>query len=162
MSPSETSETYVVVALAHAIPRGTGFNRTSWPLHVTVVPNFTTTGSPSRVTESISRQLDTPDPLVVETVGSARFGPQRDIPVLLVESEQIVHLHHSLAGAIRALPGFAADEPTFWGAAYRPHITVKPEFSLSEGQHITLTNIAIARLTEVDATVVASLPPPPR
>ena len=54
------------------------------------------------------------------------------------------------------MPGFVAEEPAYWRAGYRPHLTLSPVTSIEEGESRALRCVALAHLQDDDAKVVAA------
>ena len=52
--------------------------------------------------------------------------------------------------------GGVAEEPAYWRDGYRPHLTLTPVISIEDGGSRILRCVAVARLLEDDATVVAA------
>lgn len=148
---------YVVVALFDPITVGTSFSRKRWPPHVTLASNFVTEASVDELVRGVRRAEAHVSSVRVEFRGSAQFGPGRDVPVRLVAPGRVVDLHRHLADEFEQLTGFVADEPAYWREGYRPHLTLGPSISVEEGESRTVRGIAIARLNQDEATVVAVL-----
>ena len=83
------------------------------------------------------------------------FGPDRDVPVRLVDSARAVIVHGQLAERVGALPGFAPDEPAYWRSGYRPHLTLGPSVALEEDDREIAGHIAVVEILDSDAQVLA-------
>lgn len=146
-----------IAALIEPLEVGTTFSRRAWPPHVTLAPNFRV-DAPLAAVERMLREASADEPPLGFRFGDeALFGPASDVPVQLVESDRIVDLHHGLLRAARLLPGFAEQEPQFWGAGYRPHLTHAPGISPVRGARGELSHLVIADLTGSRATITAAL-----
>lgn len=112
-----TKESYVVVALFDRIAVGTSFSRRDWAAHVTLASNFTTDTRVDDLARAVRRTGALAEALIVQFTELAQFGPRRDVPVRLVHSERITALHYHLADQLELLPGYAAEEPSYWRAS---------------------------------------------
>lgn len=93
-------------------------------------------------------------PVKIQFGGVAQFGRDKDIPVQLVNSAQIVALHERLADSLEALPHFTAEELLYWRSGYRPHMTHVAGRDTPEGAELVLRHVVIADIGGADATVV--------
>lgn len=157
MNRSAPRESYVVVALFEPIDVGTSIARKRWPAHVTLAPNFFVDGTVDELVAAVRGAGSLTEPMVLTFAGRALFGPNRDVPVRLVRSTRVSGVHRRLADQLETLPGFAAEEPAFWRHGYRPHLTLRPTIAVREGDSLSACCIAIARLGETEAEIVAEL-----
>ncbi len=153
---------YMVAAMLSPLLAGSRVDRAAWPAHVTVVGNFRTTAGPAEVVERVTVARATERPVEFTLGDRALFGPKADIPVLLVESDQLATLHDRLASAVRALPDFAPDVPAHWGEGYRPHLTLAPGVTAETGERHAVTSLVVMSLSPTTATVIASVEVPRR
>src|SRR5690554_5768470 len=133
----------VVVLPLSPLQVGDLFAVHEWPLHVTVLPPFTTDVTGTELGRVISTATREQPALHVVAAGDELFGRQHDIPVtVLAQNEQLTALHHKLRAAVRP---FAAqpDEPAFTGEGFRPHVTVKSHGRVHEGDAFTLSQLAV-------------------
>lgn len=100
-----TKRTYVVVALFTPVEVGTTFSRSNWPAHVTLASNFLTDATVGELERAVGRADASSEPLVVRFTQLARFRPNRDVPVRLVQSDRISALHNRLADGLALLLG---------------------------------------------------------
>lgn len=148
---------YAVVALFIPLDIGTTISRRVWPAHVTLASNFTTAATPDRIVELVTEAIPTAEPLNVRFCQQALFGPNHDVRVRLVDSEQAVSGHIRLADQLESLPGFAVEEPAYWREGYRPHVTLGPSVTATEGDRETANAVAVVEILDSDATVLALL-----
>lgn len=147
---------YMVAAMLAPLPEGSRVDRAAWPAHVTVVGNFRTTAGPGEVLDRVASARLTERPLALTLGDHALFGRDADIPVLLVDSDELPRLHDRAASALRDLPGFAADEPAHWGGGYRPHLTRAPGVTATTGERHTVASLVVAHLSTTTATIIAT------
>jgi GNAT superfamily N-acetyltransferase len=153
---NELARRYVIAAMFSGMDLGAEFDRKQWPAHVTVVSNFTTDVPVETLAAGMRRVLAAERPLPFEFGDSAAFGPNRDVPVRLVRSASLTKLHDELVTVLTSA-GVVADEPAYWRAGYRPHLTL----AASVGTDLTplreLRDIVIARLDGRRATILDSV-----
>lgn len=148
---------YVVVGLFDVIDVGATFSRRHWPAHVTLVSNFVTAASVDDIAGAVRRAGALDAPLRIEFEGVDLFGPNRDIPVRLVVPGRVAEVHRRLVDRLESLGNVVADEPAYWRAGYRPHLTLSGGIEADHGERRVVTDIAIARLEADAATVVAAI-----
>lgn len=156
MEPSDRRARYVIVALFHQEVAGSSFSRQQWPVHVTVAPNFTTDVPQERLAAIVECTVTCTPPFSLRFTGNDLFGPHRDVPVLLVESESIELLHRTFERRLGELPDFTPDEPDFWGHGYRPHLTLRPTMMVDAQGSPGVHSVAVAMLREGEAEITAS------
>jgi hypothetical protein len=160
MNAPDTPTRYAVVALFDPLPLGATIDRAQWPAHVTLVSNFRAVASAEAVAEAVRAADPLREPLAVELGALAFFGPGGDVLVRLVHSAPAERAHARLAERIERLPGFAEEEPAYWRAGYRPHLTLGPHISAAEGERRIAARIAVAEILGGEAQVVALLEAP--
>lgn len=150
---------YAVVALFDPLHVGTSLDRRAWPAHVALASVFTTASAPERIIHVVADADPAVEPLSVRFGEQALFGPDRDVPVRLVDSAEAVEAHLRLADRLESLPGFVADEPAYWRDGYRPHVTLGPSVSAAEGDRLLADLVAIVEILGADAAILALLRP---
>ncbi|WP_426515178.1 2'-5' RNA ligase family protein [Diaminobutyricibacter sp. McL0618] len=132
----------VVVIPLEPLRSGTRFAVREWPLHVTVVPPFSTHASVDDVARLIAETSSAVAPFEVTAGHGALFGRRHDIPVTLVEDDdRLTHLHDVLLGALAPLA--SSGDRVFQPGPYRPHVTAKGERRATEGDVLRLSQIAL-------------------
>jgi len=148
-------ERLVVVGTPQLLPGRV--DRTNWPVHVTVLPNFVVDGAAVAAVTSIVREAaQLQSAFGVDLGPRAMFGPRRDIPVLLAEHPVFHALHGSLSGSVEPLSGFRPDHVEFWGTRYRPHAAIVPGAQSAGARQISITNLAVASLAGPQARVLVN------
>jgi 2'-5' RNA ligase len=148
-------KSYAVVALFNPMEIGTTISRQEWPAHVTLASNFTALAPIDQISGVVAEAAASAEPLNVRFDVQALFGPNHDVPVRLVDSEQAVSVHSRLADQLEALPGFAAEEPAHWRDGYRPHLTLGPTVTAREGDRETASCVAVVEILDRNAKVLA-------
>ena len=150
-------KTYAVVALFDPLDVGTTLSRQAWPAHVTLASNFTAAAPVDEVVGVVAAAAPIAEPVGVRIGEVALFGPNHDVPVRLVDSEQAVRVHNLLADHLGSLDGFAAEESAYWREGYRPHLTLGPAVIAKEGDRETANCVAVVEILDTDAEVLALL-----
>ena len=133
----------VVVIPLEPLHAGTRFAVREWPLHVTVVPPFSTHATIDDLARVIAESTAGVSSFEVRAGRSALFGRRHDVPVTLVDEDaRLTGLHEALAAALRPL-AVPSSERTFQTGPYRPHVTVKGERRAAEGDVLRLRQVAL-------------------
>lgn len=151
----------VVVPLA-PLHEGDSFEVAAWPLHITVLPPFHTEAEPADVALVIASVVADRPAMTVRAGGDEMFGRRENVPVTLVDDhDELARLHRDLVAAMRPLATYP-DEPAFTGPGFRPHITIKGESRVHDGDELTLAQIALVDMAPRAAaggrTVLAAFP----
>jgi 2'-5' RNA ligase len=133
----------VVVIPLEPLHAGTRFAVREWPLHVTVVPPFSTHATIDDLARAIAETTAGVPTFRVSAGPDALFGRRHDVPVTLVEDHpRLTDLHHALQAALHPLAVPSSDR-AFLPGPYRPHVTMKGERRASEGDLLTLSQVAL-------------------
>jgi hypothetical protein len=152
-----TQQLFVVVALFRPVGVGTSFDRRQWPAHVTLASNFVVTAHGDRLARAVSEACADYGPVSVHFAAHAMFGRDETVPVQLVDSAVLHEMHERLADVLEVMPGFAAADPDYWRAGYRPHMTQVPTVTVRDGDIKQMAYVAVAALNENTATVTTAL-----
>lgn len=133
----------VVVLPLTPLREGDRFPVSDWPLHVTVLPPFSTDATGSEIGAAIGSAASGQPALKVVAADDALFGRRHDIPVTVIaDNGRLTELHQALRVAVRPF-ATTPDEPAFTGPGFRPHVTIKPHGRVHQGEKLTLTQIAV-------------------
>lgn len=133
----------VVVLPLEPLREGDSFAVKEWPLHITVLPPFSTDATVAEVQEAIATATASQPQLTAIAGGDEMFGRRHDIPVtVIVENARLTRLHNILVDAVRPLAA-SPDERAFTGSGFRAHVTVKGHRRVHEGDELTLSQIAL-------------------
>jgi 2'-5' RNA ligase len=151
----------VVVLPLSPLRDGDRFAVRHWPLHITVVPPFLTEGEPVEVAAAIASAARNQHGLTVVAGQDEMFGRRHDVRVTTVlEDEALTHLHRNLIDAVRPLAASPA-EPALTRGDFRPHVTIKGDARVHEGDVLSLTQIAVVDMAPREApggrTVLATV-----
>ena len=142
---------FAVVCPLHPLPPGAAFPRREWPLHVTVVGNFTWTGNDADLIHRIADVVDGRAPIDAVVGDEAMFGPERTIPVnTLVTHSAVTALHEALIDDRMTFV-----EPQFLRAGYQAHITHFPVGRRYAGDRVRLGQAVLAEMVGDAASIRA-------
>lgn len=120
-----------------------------WGPHITLMPWFTVDNLTVIRSKLLSLAHNQP-PFTVQVGEDAKFGPQADVPVQLVEpNASLSHLHKNALEVVRARGRVSNDRV---GNDYRPHITEQRGQRFEKGARITLSEIALVKGTRETAS----------
>lgn len=144
----------VIVSLLDKLPDTDTILRAEWPQHVTLIPwfKFSDVGL---LTNTLGRFASSQQPFS-QTVGELElFGPERKIPVnVLEEQDQVKRMHGQLAQLLAAA-GVDFEEPEWMLENYRAHITrfeTNKDRFYHPGDEITFNNMCLVQLTSPTTT----------
>lgn len=154
----------VVVLPLEPLQVGESFAVKSWPLHITVLPPFTTDVASSEVADVIAAATSGQTALTAIAGHDEMFGRRRDVPVTVIEENAaLTRLHRALVDAVGPLAA-TPDERAFTGKGFRPHVTIKGHRRVHEGDALALTQIALVDMAPRSApggrVVLATMPLP--
>jgi 2'-5' RNA ligase len=136
------SQKYVIVHFIDKTGLPDEFSSSQWPLHVTLLANFTTE-SVSELEQKLAAYAKETEPFTITADGEALFGPSKNVAVSLIQPNQhIVAMHKALASIASSL-GAVYDEPAFMHDGYRPHATKQASARLSDGQVVLLSDFTL-------------------
>jgi len=128
---------FVVILPLQPLAAGDRFTTRDWPLHVTIVPVFTSPASAADIASLLECNLPA---LTIVAGHDEGFGPKNALPVTVVEpSPELAALHLALIDLLQ--PQFK--NPEYTGDAYRAHITIKRGFRAVDGESYRLTQLAL-------------------
>lgn len=137
------SQKYVIVHFIDIAKVPYEFPYTEWPLHVTLLSNFTL-GEPIEFLDSKLREFTLHHkPFNLMADGEALFGPKQNIAVTLIKPNNTLQNVHDELASITSGLGAVFDEPAFMGAGFRPHATKQIHSQLADKQILILNNFTL-------------------
>lgn len=127
------------------------------PQHITLIPPFI--AEEQDVLEVAKETIVDFNPFDVELGGQAMFGPNKDIPVILIQPNEILNmLHMALTNRLknRQIDIYKIYKNQFTDDQFTPHITLKklyPEPDTS--RPITVDHIAVIKKAKNIKTILA-------
>ena len=145
-APAETASrspgAFVIVAPLETVRTGSEFRTDSLPLHVTLVPPFTTSAPIETVTRLVESTCQGFRALTVRAARRELFGRHRDVPVVTLEQDDALRgLHTALLDAIEPVAQERADRHV--RDDYRPHTSVQRGRTIVPGEPVTIDRVAL-------------------
>ncbi len=137
---------YALVKFLENLRDSDEFPALSWPLHLTIVPNFSIGWDDVTLREKVHGVLAGHDPVDVGAGHDDLFGPQRTVPVTVLEpTPGLMSLHNRI---FELLTNAGADfcRPEYVQRGYRPHVTITPQRRLGPGDRIVVDAISLVDL----------------
>lgn len=135
--------TYVLVTFLEDVPAGAEFTASAWPLHLTLLPNFSIAWDGSTLGERLRPVLTGRRPITVVASHEEFFGPRETIPVAVVETTpELTSLHRELHDMLAAA-GAAFEYPAYVADGYRPHVTAQAHRRLGPGEEARLDTVSV-------------------
>ena len=119
------------------------FQKSDWPLHVTIVRPFSSSKAPEEIIKSLTTLCAKTSQL--KTIGKSRemFGPENDIHVTELEkTPELQALHEKAIKAIEPIEFTSFEYPNF-----RPHITDQGNGSFVVDQEVILTSLSLVKIS---------------
>lgn len=137
------SQKYVVVSFVEPQNAPLDFAASQWPLHVTLLANFTIAQPLERLIDDLALFAQATRPFDIRAGEDAMFGPTGNITVTLITpSQDIINAHNKLISITEGL-GATYDEPEFNGAGYRPHATIRGSSRLRNKQQVMVNSFSL-------------------
>jgi 2'-5' RNA ligase len=133
---------YAIVLPLEPMAVGERYAVRDWPLHITVMPVFSTWSGAGELAASMASVAARTAPIEASAGVGELFGPKHDTPVALVDSPEIRALHAVFVDELDVhVPTFR--RPDYAGNGFRPHITATKRGEAVEGQPLRLTQLAL-------------------
>jgi len=146
----QASGTYIVVYMLQPQAIGSYFDRSRWPLHITLLPWFGIAPSKRDQFRYEMEQLERTKPALKATIGEAAlFGSERNVPVnIIADQGELKSLHLSLLQIAHLLQLPLVD--TSWvNDQYIAHITERTGYPHPEpGDNLSIDGFYIVRLVD--------------
>ena len=118
---------------------------TKWPLHITLVPWFIYDGAVDDLAERIVDKLKGLKAFEVQVLSLKMFGPNKDIPVRLVEkTKPMMSLHARLYHLLVSI-GCQVEKEEYNTLDYMPHITVRGNRQIDSGVRLSIDSIDLIK-----------------
>lgn len=151
MAPTENeSKTkpyrYLIAYLLDDLPIGAKFKPSA--LHITTLPWFALETDEGPFLDWFYKHFDRV-PAFMATVGEGKyFGPQKDVPVSIMEPERkFMQLHRLALSWFGEVGARWAEKDPYVGNDYTPHIAQRRGFVLEEGQNLLINTLTLFKAT---------------
>lgn len=133
---------YVIVKFLEKVNDSAEFAASNWPLHITLVSNFTVNWDTS-LFNKLSTFTDKIKPIEIVAGEDEYFGIHKNIKVTVLETNtDLMLLHRELISLLKDV-GAVFDEPKYIENGYRAHATVQLNNRLQKGDHIVIDNLTV-------------------
>jgi 2'-5' RNA ligase len=137
------SQKYVIVHFIDMPKVPSEFPYTEWPLHVTLLANFTISQPLEKLIKKLELYAQETEPFEIVSNGEDLFGPNQNVAVSLIQpSVSIQKIHTDLTAITKSL-GAEYDEPQFMSEGFKPHATKQINSRLEDKQTLTLSNFTL-------------------
>lgn len=134
---------YVFVKLLEKLDEGTVFPASHWPLHVTLVANFTVDWKTTDLHEKLSNVLAQQRPIQVTAGNDEYFGSEGKTRVTVLNmNDELKALHHVLVTVLKDANA-VFDEQRYLEDGYRAHATVQRKIRLNEGDIVNIDELTV-------------------
>lgn len=147
--------TYAVVLALAPLRVGERVDRAGWPLHVTLVSNFTSPAGSDLLVGVLREAARVLPPLSGVVGDEAWFGPDRDVLVDLVDSADLARAHGRLLDALERHAAAAPIVPAYHRGGYQAHVTVTGSARPARGARLRFGTLALVEVGERFATPIA-------
>ncbi|HSW65928.1 MAG TPA: 2'-5' RNA ligase family protein [Bacillota bacterium] len=130
-------------------PVGSYFDRSRWPLHLTLMQWFAPQGGLQALRQELTLAARNIAPVAVTVGKEALFGPDATIPVnVIADQAPVCELHTVLLNVLRQL-GLQVNDVQWVGEGYMAHVTQQgDERRAHEGQRLLINSFHIVRLID--------------
>jgi 2'-5' RNA ligase len=137
------SQKYVIVHFIDKYKVPNEFPATKWPLHVTLLANFTITKHLEDLRAALKSYSQNCESFNIVAHGETLFGPKQNIGVSLIQPNDDIKQMHAALSEIASNFGAVFDEPAFMGEGFRPHATIQINSRLTNNQTVSLTDFTL-------------------
>jgi len=142
---------YGIATLLENHPVGYEFPGSNAPLHLTHVDAFTVDMEEDELASRLQTKLAAVSSFAVRTLEDELFGPNKDIPVTILElSEPLKELHYLLLQFLED-EGGALKNPHFHGDSFAPHVSIYGARRIQPGTEVLIKDVSIgSKISEGD------------
>ena len=138
------TQKYTIIHFLNPLPNGAEFASTDWPLHVTLAETFAIQQDLPTLIDSISTVARHHEPVRTTAVNEANFGPNQDIPVILIDMPPtLMSLHNDIVSSLESNCGASFNNPHYIKDGYVAHSTIRSDTQLHRGDSIIIDSLSI-------------------
>lgn len=143
---------YVIVSFVDEVVVGQVFNKTKWPLHLTLVQPFLSEKGDDFLIEQIITIANGHEQFPMLAKAEEKFGQNNDI--LVVELEMNPEAQKLNTDLVDVLKSFIVKD-SFEYPNYRPHITKNGTNAIKVGDSVIVNNISLVKYKEDDREIIS-------
>lgn len=137
------SQKYVIVHFIDKSKVPSEFPSSEWPLHVTLLANFTLGKSLEALTSALEDFARDGKPFDIMADGKALFGPKQNVTVSLIQPNNSIQKVHDMLSSVTSKLGAVFDEPAFMSEGFRPHATIQINSRLADKKKVLLDDFTL-------------------
>jgi hypothetical protein len=145
--------TYFVVSILE--PHGDTIDRRDWHLHVTVLPEFRAIVAEVVLAQRMADVASAFPAFEISGAGDAWFGPNGDVHVRVVDSDELRQLHRALMDAFSDV--IVPLLPQYCGDGFGGHVSDQIHRSMAEGERLPVSSVSLVRLVGDEARVLETV-----
>jgi len=146
---------FVIVAILDDTAPTT-FPRNNWPLHLTLLGNFSTNLREEELLPILSEITERTTAFDIIGRSQSFFGVQKNIPVIEVaKSDELLFLHEQLLRSLQTTVTF--EKPNYVGIGYIPHVTNQINSRIVVREKRRVINFSLVQLEKNEGHICFSL-----
>lgn len=140
---SQFTQKYAIIQLFEAMPIGTQFSASAWPLHSTIADTFAIDWNVPTMVEKLTELLSTHMQATTVVMDDRFFGDQGQVQVtLLQKTDRLAKLHEDVIALLEE-GNWKPNDPQFARGGFLPHATVQPHGRLTKGDRVMFNTLSI-------------------
>lgn len=136
------SQKYTVVQFFEAVPNGTEFMSSNWPLHATLVDTFAVDWTEEETIVQLTKLLSGMSEVQSVTKNDLYLGDNRVLVAVLEKTDGLDELHNKLV-VLFDKGGLKLNDPQFSRRGFLPHSTVQSHARLYEGDEVLFNALSL-------------------
>ncbi len=142
---------YGIATVFEDLPDGYEFMEANTPLHLTHVDVCEVDLKPLEFVKRLRQHLSNSQSFEVMPTEDALFGPEKDIPVTLIDLNPELKAFHARLMDFLRLQGAVLDNPQFHYGLYSPHVSIYGQRRVPLDQPIIIKNVSVGhKRTDID------------
>ena len=155
------SQKYAIVQFFEAVPNGTEFMSSNWPLHATLVDTFAINWTEEEMVIQLTNLLFCMPEVQSVTKDELYLGDSRVLVAVLEKTSGLDGLHNKLVTLLEE-GGLKLNDPRFSRRGFSPHSTVQSHARLHEGDKVLFNALSLVDMfpdkDSYKRRVVATIP----
>jgi 2'-5' RNA ligase len=133
---------YIIVSFLEDVSSGMKFQKSEWPLHLTIIPPFFFNKEEKQLINLLNSSFTNKKPITLIGESKEMFGPEREVEVtVLKNTEAIQELHNDIQERLRNWIIFKSKQYP----DYRPHVSGQGEKEINVGKKIIINNVSLVK-----------------
>lgn len=141
--PQAYSQKYTIVCFFYPLDAPATFSALDWPLHVTMLDTFKTNWSVVDLLSEVRQVAATTAPFSALPVEQHMLGPNKDVPVKLLQKDAAMLGLHDALLALADKGSLVFNSPEFVGQGFLPHATDQKNGQLELSRTYAITTMSL-------------------